>query len=88
MLAEVCGGDEALLSLTATLLDTERRYRSMARRVGVLKALEDTLDKRGFATDEDAVQRARARERLRGASSVDQLDLLSAMTGDAGEGAA
>lgn len=88
VLEEVCEGDETLLSLTASLLDTERRYRSMARRVGVLKALEDTLDKRGFATDEDAVRRAKARERMRGASSVDQLDLLSAMTGASAEGEA
>lgn len=88
VLAELCEGDDTLLSLTASLLDTERRFRSMARRVGVLKALEDTLDKRGFVSDEDAVSGARAREQLRGATTVDQLDRLRALTGAHGEGGA
>jgi DNA sulfur modification protein DndC len=78
VLAEICGDDATLVGLTATLLNTERQFRSMARRIGVYKALEDVLDRQGYAGDEDAVAEARAVEALRASSSHEQLSLLRA----------
>lgn len=75
VLAEICGDDKLLLGLTASLLDTERSYRSMARRVGVYKALEDTLDRQGFESDDAAVAHAKEKEALRQRPHREQLRL-------------
>ena len=76
VLREVCGEDKLLLGLTAGLLDTERQYRSMARRVGVYKALEDALDRQGFESDEAAVVHAKDKEAMRQRPHSEQLLLL------------
>lgn len=79
VLAELCAEDPALLTLTASLLDTERRFRAMARRVGVHKALDDTLDRYGFVSDQEAVVHAQAREALRQRPVHEQLALLQGL---------
>lgn len=65
LLRQVCGEDRLRFEMARELIDTERRYRSMARRAGLFEALEDTI-KRGFFTDEeDATQYALSRQRAR-----------------------
>lgn len=71
VLKEVCGDDELLLELASHLLDTERDYRTMSRRVGVINALDDVLRRRSFLSKEEAVAAAvRREERLRSGSGL------------------
>lgn len=44
VLEEVCNGDAMHLELMAKLLDTERQYRTMARRAGIYEALEKSFE--------------------------------------------
>ena len=69
LLRTICGGDELHFQLTRQLLDVERKHRSLGRRSGLFKAMEQAF-KRGFYDDrEDAERRAFERrdelERLR-----------------------
>lgn len=59
LLKEACGEDEMLLELSSHLLGTERDFRAMSRRVGVINALEDVLRARGFESKEEAIETAR-----------------------------
>jgi DNA sulfur modification protein DndC len=67
LLREICGDDELHFELVRELLDTERRYRTMARRSGLFVELERSLRRGFFDSEEDAVERSRrlrtARER-------------------------
>lgn len=61
VLRDICGDDDLHYQLTRELLSVEKRYRSMLRRAGLFKAIEQAFE-RGFYEDEaDAVSRARAR---------------------------
>ena len=59
LLRELCGDDELHFQLVRELLSVEKRHKSMLRRTGLFKALENSF-KRNFYQDEaDAVGRAR-----------------------------
>ena len=75
-LSEVCDGDELLFDLSARLLDTERQYLRMSRRIGVFQALERLLELRGHASKDEAIEEARARSRDRTATVDEQLAAL------------
>ncbi len=61
VLRELCGEDDLHYQLVRELLDVERQHRSMARRAGLFKSLDQALQ-RGFYDDAaDAETRARAR---------------------------
>ncbi len=61
ILRELCGNDDLHFQLTRELLDVERQHRSMARRAGLFKALEQALRRGFYESAEDAEQRAIAR---------------------------
>lgn len=61
VLREICGSDDLHFQLTRELLDVERQHRSMVRRAGLFKALEQALRRGFFDNAEDAEQRALAR---------------------------
>lgn len=58
VLHEVCEGDEMLMSLASHLLDTEKDYRTMSRRIGIITALDEIIVRRGFASKEEAITAA------------------------------
>lgn len=80
VLQEVCEDDPLTAELVGHLLSTEQEHRTMSRRVGIYKALEDTLRDRGFTSKEEALEEARRRAgqqaTLRSGQLDDQLNLL------------
>jgi DNA sulfur modification protein DndC len=72
ILRDVCGGDESFFELQAALLDVERSYRGMSKRVGIYDALEDALKSNQFRSEEEALAIRRDEERLR--READDLD--------------
>jgi DNA sulfur modification protein DndC len=64
LLEQACEGDHLLLDIASHLLDTEREYRAMSRRIGVINALEQVLIRRGFESKEHAIEDARHRAGL------------------------
>lgn len=81
ILREACAGDESLLGLSAKLLSIERQYQSMARRIGVHKALEEQLDTMGYEDRDQAIEVARSRQAIREAEPDRQIELLRLKTG-------
>ena len=63
VLREVCSGDEIGFELARELLDVEQEHRSMARRAGLYKALEDAIRRSFFENEEDAEQWALRHQR-------------------------
>ncbi|MCY2991740.1 MAG: DNA phosphorothioation system sulfurtransferase DndC [Planctomycetota bacterium] len=63
ILRELCGDDEALLQLQASLLDIEREFRGMSRRAGIYEALEDRLRVNQYRGEEDALAIRKEEER-------------------------
>jgi DNA sulfur modification protein DndC len=80
ILREICGSDDLHFQLTRELLDIERQHRSMARRAGLFKALEQSLRRGFFENAEDAEQRALSRrsvlDDIRGAVAETELPLV------------
>lgn len=64
ILRNICGSDDLHFQLTRELLDIERQHRSMARRAGLFKALEQALRRGFYENAEDAEQRALARRNV------------------------
>lgn len=65
MLREICGEDELHFQLTRELLDIERQHRTMARRSGLFKAIEQSLRRGSYDSAEQAQETAlRRRDRL------------------------
>lgn len=58
ILRELCGEDELHFQLTRELLDIERQHRTMARRAGLFKALEQSLRRGSFDSAEEAEETA------------------------------
>ncbi|WP_327378959.1 DNA phosphorothioation system sulfurtransferase DndC (plasmid) [Streptomyces sp. NBC_01216] len=65
VLREVCDGDESQYQGVRALLGVERRFRTAGRRAGYFEALEKTVTKYMFTDEDDALQYAIARERIR-----------------------
>ena len=55
LLREICDGDEVLFDLQVALLGVEHKFRGMARRVGVVDALEKCLKAAIFENEADAI---------------------------------
>ncbi|MFK0733722.1 MAG: DNA phosphorothioation system sulfurtransferase DndC [Gloeotrichia echinulata GP01] len=72
VLEEICEGDEMHLELMAKLLDTERQFRKMARRVGIYETLEKCFNT-SSRSKEEAVKNAHLRRDLKAA--IDQGDV-------------
>ncbi|MDJ0737117.1 MAG: DNA phosphorothioation system sulfurtransferase DndC [Nostocaceae cyanobacterium] len=72
VLEEICDDDAMHLELMAKLLDTERQFRKMARRVGIYEALEQCF-KTSSHSQEDAIKNAHLKRDLR--EAVDQGDI-------------
>lgn len=64
LLREACKGDELRFELARNLLDIERRYRTMASRRGLFKALEGAIERCFYDNADDAMQRAKARHEI------------------------
>lgn len=58
VLREICGDDDLHYQLTRELLDVERQHRSMMRRAGLFKALEQALRRGSHSSADEAEQRA------------------------------
>ncbi|GAA2263856.1 DNA phosphorothioation system sulfurtransferase DndC [Kitasatospora cystarginea] len=65
ILEEICRGDTLHFETTRALLGVERKYRTMTRRSGLFKALEDTIKKGYYADREDALAFAQRKRALR-----------------------
>ena len=57
ILKEICQDDPMHLELMASLLDTERQYRTMSKRIGIFDALEKCFDS-SSRTEEEAIAHA------------------------------
>lgn len=58
ILRQICGEDELHYQLTRELLDIERQHRTMARRAGLFKALEQSLQRGSYESSEQATETA------------------------------
>lgn len=64
-LKDICGEDEQFFDLQVQLIDIERQYRGMSRRVGVFDSLEKKLRDGQYENEEDAIQIRQEEERRR-----------------------
>jgi DNA sulfur modification protein DndC len=74
VLEEICEGDAMHLELMAKLLDTERQFRKMARRVGIYDALESCF-KTSSRSQDEAIKNAHLKRDLK--EAVDQGDVAT-----------
>ncbi|MFN6559950.1 MAG: DNA phosphorothioation system sulfurtransferase DndC [Nostoc sp. ChiSLP01] len=72
VLEEVCADDEMHLELMAKLLDTERQFRKMSRRIGIYESLEKCFTTSSRSKDE-AVKNAHLKRDLK--TAVEQGDI-------------
>ncbi len=72
VLEEICADDAMHLELMAKLLDTERQFRKMSRRVGIYDALEKCFQTSSHS-QKDAIENARRKRDLE--EAVDQGDV-------------
>ena len=68
LLRDLCGDDDLHFQLTRELLSIEKRHKSMLRRAGLFKALEQAFYRNFYDDEEDAVSRARQRRDALGAA--------------------
>jgi DNA sulfur modification protein DndC len=61
ILRKLCGPDELHFQLTRELLAVEKRYKSMLRRAGLFKAIEQAFYRNFYDDEEDAIECARQR---------------------------
>lgn len=64
ILREICGEDELHFQLTRELLDIERQHRTMARRAGLFKSLEQSLRRGSYDSASEAEATALRRRGL------------------------
>lgn len=77
LLRELCGEDMLHFQLARELLDLERQHRSMARRAGLFKALEQSLRRGSYESAEEAAETAfRRRDLLDDLRDDEETDLL------------
>ena len=62
-LAEICGVDEHHFQLTRELLSVEKTYKSMLRRSGLFKAIDQAFHRHFYESEEDATERALSRRK-------------------------
>lgn len=89
LLKELCGEDLLHFQLTRELLDLERQHRSMARRAGLFKALEQSLRRGAYGSAEEATETAfRRRDVLDDLRDEDDPELILPLIPEAGSGTA
>ncbi|PSB02515.1 DNA phosphorothioation system sulfurtransferase DndC [Merismopedia glauca] len=79
VLEEICDDDGMHLELMSKLLDTERQYKTMARRVGIYEALEKCFDT-SSRSPEKAIADAHYRRNLKTAASQGDVDTVKQLT--------
>ena len=83
VLEEICDGDAMHLELMAKLLDTERQYRKMARRVGIYDTLEKCFET-SSRSQEAAIRNAHLKRDLKTAVNQGNVEKVKQLTlGDA-----
>jgi DNA sulfur modification protein DndC len=58
ILRDLCGTDKLHFEMVRELIDIERRYRTMARRVGLFDEIEDAFKRSFYSSPEEALQTA------------------------------
>ena len=79
VLEEITGGDAMHLELMAKLLDTERQYRTMARRNGIYDALEKCFET-SSRSQEEAIANAHYKRDLKTAAGVGNVETVKQLT--------
>jgi DNA sulfur modification protein DndC len=79
VLEEICKDDGMHLELMAKLLDTERQYRTMSRRVGIYDALEKCFES-SSRSQEEAIANAHLKRDLKNAASEGNIDVVKQLT--------
>ena len=79
VLEEICEGDTMHLELMAKLLDTERQYRTMARRNGIYDALEKCFET-SSRSPADAIANAHYKRELQTAASEGNVENIKQLT--------
>ncbi len=79
VLEEICEGDAMHLELMAKLLDTERQYRKMARRVGIYDALEKCFET-SSRSQEEAIKNAHLKRDLKTAVAQADVEKVKQLT--------
>ncbi|MBW4616830.1 MAG: DNA phosphorothioation system sulfurtransferase DndC [Desmonostoc vinosum HA7617-LM4] len=83
VLEEICEGDAMHLELMAKLLDTERQYRKMTRRVGIYDTLEKCFST-SSRSQEEAIKNAHLKRDLKTAIDKGDVEKVKQLTlGDA-----
>ncbi|MBA3921226.1 MAG: DNA phosphorothioation system sulfurtransferase DndC [Nostocaceae cyanobacterium] len=83
VLEEICEGDDMHLELMAKLLDTERQYRKMSRRVGIYDTLEKCFQT-SSRSQQQAIDNAHFKRDLKEAVDQGDVDKVKQLTlGDA-----
>lgn len=81
VLRELCDGDALHFQLTRELLDLERQHRSMARRSGLFKALEQSLRRGSYESADEAKDTALRRRDILAGLRDEEEDLLLPLEG-------
>ncbi len=79
VLEEICNGDAMHLELMAKLLDTERQYRTMARRNGIYDALEKCFETSSRSVAE-AIANAHYKRDLKTAANEGNVETVKQLT--------
>ncbi len=79
VLEEICEGDGMHLELMAKLLDTERQYRKMSRRVGIYDTLEQCF-KTSSRSPEEAIKNAHYKRDLKTAAGSGDVEKVKQLT--------
>lgn len=79
VLEEICGDDAMHLELMAKLLDTERQYRTMARRNGIFEALEKCFET-SSRSKEEAIANAHYKRDLKNAAEQGNIETVKQLT--------
>ncbi|QDL11716.1 DNA phosphorothioation system sulfurtransferase DndC [Brasilonema octagenarum UFV-E1] len=79
VLEEICEEDAMHLELMAKLLDTERQYRKMSRRVGIYDALAKCFETSSRSPDE-AIKNAHLKRDLKAAASEGDIEKVKQLT--------
>jgi DNA sulfur modification protein DndC len=79
VLEEICEGDGMHLELMAKLLDTERQYRKMSRRVGIYDTLEQCF-KTSSRSPEEAIKNAHYKRDLKTAAGSGDIEKVKQLT--------
>lgn len=79
VLEEICEDDGMHLELMAKLLDTERQYKTMSRRVGIYDALEKCFSS-SSRSPEEAIENAHYKRNLKTAAVQGDVDTVKQLT--------